>query len=74
MRYPQERIVIRPGDMLVLQEKPGEALGRYMSQTFLNFNMFWSVFQTSTSAGVLDIAAPDRLPGRLSPFANGVTN
>ncbi|MBI1829813.1 MAG: hypothetical protein HYR84_00015, partial [Planctomycetes bacterium] len=68
MRYPQERIVIRPGDVLVLQEKPGEAIARYMSQTFFNFNMYWDVFRSRNAAGVLDAAAPDRLPGRLVTF------
>jgi protein involved in polysaccharide export with SLBB domain len=65
MRFPQERIVIRPGDVLVLQEKPAEALARYMSQTLFNFNMVWSVFSSSRGAGIIDVAAPDRLPGRL---------
>lgn len=31
---PRERILIQPGDIIVLQERPGEALGRYLSQTF----------------------------------------
>ena len=57
----RERIALLPGDLLILQEKPTEALARYFSQTFLNFEMFWRVFSTSTSAGVLDIAAPNRL-------------
>ena len=70
LRFPQERIVIRPGDVLVLQEKPGEALARYMTQTFFNFNMYWDVFRSSRGAGVVDIAAPDRLPGRISTFTN----
>ncbi|MGL6075488.1 MAG: polysaccharide biosynthesis/export family protein [Fimbriiglobus sp.] len=30
---PRERILIQPGDMIVLQERPGEAVGRYMTQT-----------------------------------------
>lgn len=68
MKYPQERIVIRPGDVLVLQEKPGEALGRYMSQTFFNFNLFWNVFRSSNAIGAIDVATPDRLPGRLGTF------
>jgi protein involved in polysaccharide export with SLBB domain len=32
-RDPRERILIRPGDWIVLQERPGEALARYISQT-----------------------------------------
>ncbi len=65
MRQPAERLVVRAGDVLVLQEKPGEALARWTTQTFLNFNLFWQVVKTSRATGVLDVAAPDRLPQRL---------
>ena len=30
---PRERILILPGDIIVLQERPGEAVGRYITQT-----------------------------------------
>lgn len=33
-RDSRERILIQPGDVIVLQERPGEALARYFSQTF----------------------------------------
>jgi protein involved in polysaccharide export with SLBB domain len=69
MRHPQERIVVRPGDVLVLQEKPAEALVRYTTQTFLNFTAFWDVFRTSRGAGVLNVATPDRLSNNLQTFA-----
>jgi protein involved in polysaccharide export with SLBB domain len=65
VRHPEERLVIRPGDVLILQEKPGEALTRYMSQTFFNFNLFWQVFRTSNATGIIDISSPDRLTPRL---------
>lgn len=65
LKHPQERLVIRPGDVLVLQEKPAEAVARYMTQTFFNFNMFYNVFNTSRGFGIIDIASPDRLPGRV---------
>ena len=64
MRHPQERIAIRPGDVLVLQEKPAEAFARWFTQTFMNFNIFWNVFNSKHAVGVFDIAAPDRLPSR----------
>src|SRR5438067_1313220 len=32
-RDPRENILIQPGDIIVLQEKPGEALVRYITQT-----------------------------------------
>jgi hypothetical protein len=38
-RDMRENIIIMPGDIVVLQERPGEALTRYFSQTFrLNTN------------------------------------
>ena len=33
-RDPRERIIIQPGDIIVLQESPGEAIARYLTQTF----------------------------------------
>jgi protein involved in polysaccharide export with SLBB domain len=30
---PRERLLIQPGDIIVLQERSGEAIGRYLSQT-----------------------------------------
>ncbi len=65
LRDPQERILVQAGDVLILQEKPGEAFARYFSQSFLNFDIFWQVFRSRSATGVLDIAAPDRLPGRV---------
>jgi protein involved in polysaccharide export with SLBB domain len=38
MRDPRERILVQAGDVLLLQETPDEAFGRYLSQTFrLNY-------------------------------------
>lgn len=34
MKDPRERIIVKAGDLIILQEKPGEAFARYMSQTF----------------------------------------
>jgi hypothetical protein len=65
LHHASERILVRPGDLLVLQESPEQALTRYLSQTFFNFNVFWQVFRSKTATGVIDVSAPDRLPGRL---------
>jgi protein involved in polysaccharide export with SLBB domain len=65
MRHPQERILVQAGDVLILQEKPGEALGRWFYQSFFNFNIFWNAIKTKNAAGVFDIASPDRIPGRV---------
>jgi hypothetical protein len=69
LRHPQERLVVRAGDVLLLQDKPGEAVARYFTQSFLNFDLFWTAFRSKTGAGVFDIAAPDRLPGRVGSFS-----
>ncbi len=37
LREPRERLRILGGDIIVLQERPGEAIGRYMTQT-IRFN------------------------------------
>lgn len=34
MKDPRERILIQPGDIIVMQEKPGESVARYMTQRF----------------------------------------
>jgi translation initiation factor IF-1 len=34
LRDPRERILIQPGDIVVVQERPGEALTRYLTSTF----------------------------------------
>jgi hypothetical protein len=65
LREPQERLIVRPGDVLILQESPGESFARYFTQTFLNFDILWSVFRTSRATGIVDVTAPDRLPSRL---------
>lgn len=65
LRHPEERLLLRAGDVLLLQEKPGEALARYFTQTFFNFNLFWQVVNEKFATGVVDVATPDRLPQRL---------
>ena len=68
LRRPQERLLLKPGDVLVLQEKPAEAFARYFTQTFFNFELYWAAFQSMSGAGVFDVAAPDRLPSRVGTF------
>jgi protein involved in polysaccharide export with SLBB domain len=64
MHDPRERLLLQAGDVLVLQERPGEALARYFTQTVLNFDLFWEVFHSRFGTGALDVAAPERLPSR----------
>jgi hypothetical protein len=65
MYDPRERIIIRPGDLLVLQEAPEEALARYVTQTFFNFNLFWEPIHSKHAVGVVDVSSPDRLTPRI---------
>src|SRR5581483_1390728 len=64
LRDSRERIVVHAGDLLILQERPTEALARYMGQTFSNFNLLWSPIHGPHELGTFDLMAPDRLPGR----------
>ena len=64
LRNPSERILVKGGDMLILQEMPGQALSRYISQTALNLNVYWQVFRGRNGFGLIDIAGPDRLNSR----------
>jgi protein involved in polysaccharide export with SLBB domain len=65
MRDPQERILVRPGDVLVLQETPEESLTRYITNSFLNFNLVWQPLHERYATGVFDLATPGRLTDRL---------
>ncbi len=39
MKDPRERLVIQPGDFIIMQEKPGESVFRYLTQRYV-FNLF----------------------------------
>ncbi|MBV9122325.1 MAG: polysaccharide biosynthesis/export family protein, partial [Planctomycetes bacterium] len=68
MQDPRERILVQPGDVLILQESPGEALARYFYQTFFNFTFSWNAIHSRFTTGVVNVAAPDR------PSGTGITN
>jgi hypothetical protein len=57
LRDPRERILVQPGDVLILQETPGEAIARYFSQQF-NFTIVSRVIQTSTTTGTATLSVP----------------
>jgi hypothetical protein len=61
----RERILVQAGDVLILQETPGEGVARFFTQTFLNFDFAWQAIRGPFTTGVLNVSAPDRLPGRL---------
>jgi len=45
LRDPSENLLVQPGDMLILQESPGEAFGRYVSQV-VKFNFLAHIINT----------------------------
>jgi hypothetical protein len=51
LRDPRERILIQPGDVLILQETAGEAIARYFTNVF-NFTASSSRGNTTTSVSV----------------------
>jgi hypothetical protein len=57
LRDPSERILVQPGDVLVLQETPGEALARYFTDQF-NFNFFSQVIRGMHTRGTITVNAP----------------
>jgi hypothetical protein len=65
----RERIAVQPGDVVILQERPGDALARYFSETFLNFSLTWQLIHDKFITGVFDVSAPERIPARI-----GITN
>jgi protein involved in polysaccharide export with SLBB domain len=66
LRDPRESLLVQPGDVLILQEKPSEALARYFTRTFFNFSVSWEAIHTSLFKGVADFSTPERIPGRIT--------
>ncbi len=48
-RDPRERLIVMPGDILILQETLGEAFARYMTSA-ISFSGFSTILRTPTSA------------------------
>ena len=57
LRDPRERILIQPGDVVLLQQTPGEAVVRYASE-MVNFFANWRIWTRRDSFGVASIALP----------------
>lgn len=64
LKDSRERLIVAAGDVLILQETPGESTSRYLTQTFFNFNLLLKAINTGSATGVVDIASPDRLSTR----------
>ena len=69
VRDQRERILVKAGDILILQETPGEAFARYGSQTLANFSFTWQAIHSSWATEALDLSAPQQIPARV-----GITN
>jgi hypothetical protein len=52
LRDRRERINLQPRDLVILQERPDEAITRYLS-TQVNFSILSALFATSSSEGVV---------------------
>jgi protein involved in polysaccharide export with SLBB domain len=51
LKDPRERILMQPGDILLMQERPYEAFARYLTQQF-RFNFTQQIWKTLTGSGV----------------------
>jgi hypothetical protein len=64
LRDPRERILVQPKDILMLQERPEEALARYVSNAF-NFSFIYRFVSTShalaTGSGSLPNGTPPQI-------------
>jgi protein involved in polysaccharide export with SLBB domain len=57
LRDPRERILVQPGDILILQEKPSEAIVRYLN-SILRLNYLFSMFRSERTAGTATVNFP----------------
>lgn len=58
MRDRRERILVHPGDLLLLQQTPGEAVANYLSNVF-NFTIFGNVFERGDAIGISTLGLPN---------------
>ncbi|HEY7310623.1 MAG TPA: polysaccharide biosynthesis/export family protein [Gemmataceae bacterium] len=72
VRNPRERILVQPGDFLVLQETPGQAITRYTTQ-MLGFVWIGKYWQTPWGFGTTSFSVPGgTAPATVSPIGIGV--
>lgn len=57
LRDPRERILVQPGDILVLQEKPAEAMARYFTN-FFRLNFFFRIIDRQDASSTATITVP----------------
>jgi hypothetical protein len=68
LRDRRERVLVQPGDMLILQEDVSDALARYAGQTLANFSLTWQPIANKYINGVFDFWAPNQIPNRIGIF------
>ena len=57
LRDSRERILIQPGDVILLQETPDEAIARYVARVF-RFFIDWQVWDQGDSSGLSTVVVP----------------
>jgi hypothetical protein len=57
LKDPRERLLIQPGDIIVMQEKPCDAIARYFSQVS-NFNLFGIFIRQNDLTGTAKLSVP----------------
>ena len=57
LQDPRERILIQSGDMLILQETPGEAFARYATSV-ISLNFFFDLFERADGVGTATLGLP----------------
>jgi len=54
---PRENILVQAGDVLILQEKPGDAIARYFSQVF-NIQFVTRIIDSGSAQGTTNLKVP----------------
>ena len=57
LRDPRENLLVMPGDVLLMQETPAEAVARYVSQVF-NVAIFSNFLDRGSAQGTADVVLP----------------
>ncbi len=57
LRDRRENIIIQPGDLIVMQETPGEAWTRYLTTSVLHYNIL-SFFTAPNGSGTISATGP----------------
>lgn len=58
LRDRRERLLVKAGDVLILQETPGEALVRYFNQSFFDFTLVSRVISGNKTNATILVNAP----------------